>query len=171
MLCLYLAFGLSLIGDGCLATAPVGMVAATPRTQAALDRLSLPIRSAYRSESPTGRRFSNRLHRLVGRSQPRGEAHLAPSILGKWCNDHQEVWIFGPKFLTHRRPGNTHRHRVKYNAHSDRITVYVDDYPDVFRQSPNGLRMRLESSGLDASMQGWKFWRCPDLYSFKQPTI
>jgi len=159
MFCLYLAFGLSLIGDGCLATVPIGagVVAAMPGAQHAQGRLSLPIRIAHRSESPAGRRFSNRLHRLVGRSQPRGETHLAPPILGKWCNDHQEVWIFGPKFLTHRQPGNTHRHRVRYNAQLDRVSVYVDDYPEVFRQSPNGLRMKLESSGLDASMQGWNY--------------
>ena len=92
-------------------------------------------------------------------------------FLGRWCNDHDEVWIFGPDFLTHRQPGNIHRHRVRYKPHFHRMTVYVDGYPDVFRPSLDGSRMWLESSGLDPSMRGWQFWRCPDLHSFKLTTI
>lgn len=106
---------------------------------------------------------------LAGR--PARDAHSTSPILGKWCSDHQEIWIFGRDYLTHRRPGKSHRHRVRYMVGSDHMTVHVDGYPDVFRWSPDGKRMKLHSSGLDASLRGRLFWRCPDLLSLKDPTI
>lgn len=95
-----------------------------------------------------------------------GEIRIPPTILGKWCNDHDEIWIFGAKYLTHRQSGRSHEHRVRYKWNRDRMTVYVDGYPDEFLPlRPDGTRMKLLSSGLDGTMKGWLFWRCPDLHS------
>jgi len=52
------------------------------------------------------------------------------------------------------------------------MTVYVDGYPDEFLPlTPDGTRMKLLSSGLDSTMKGWLFWRCPDLHSRNQYPI
>ena len=100
------------------------------------------------------------------------DLEFPPTILGKWCNDHSEIWIFGAEHLTHRQSGKSHEHRVRYKWSRDRMMVYVDGYPDEFLPlTPDGTRMKLLSSGLDSSMKGWLFWRCPDLLSRNQYPI
>jgi len=107
--------------------------------------------------------------RALAQTGDAGELQFPPTILGTWCNDHDEIWVFGAKYLTHRQSGKSHEHRVRYKWRRDRMTVYVDGYPDEFLPlTPDGKRMKLLSSGLDSTMKGWLFWRCPDLLSSNQ---
>jgi len=110
--------------------------------------------------------YAHPVLRAFAQTGDTGKLQFPPSILGKWCNDHDEIWVFGAKYLTHRQSGKSHAHRVRYKWHQDRMTVYVDGYPDEFLPlTPAGDRMKLLSSGLDSTMKGWLFWRCPDLHS------
>jgi len=110
--------------------------------------------------------YAHLVLRVFAQAGDTGELQFPPTILGKWCNDHDEIWVFGAEYLTHRLAGRSHEHRVRYKWNRNRMTVYVDGYPDEFLPlTPDGTRMKLLSSGLDSTMKGWLFWRCPDLHS------
>lgn len=171
MLCIYAAFVLSLIAYDCSADnaqsdpraschAPIAAPLHVYR--GAMVRVS-EIRPEPMTNHPV---FSTHRQRAMAQGEIAEKMHSTPTILGRWCNDHKEIWIFRRKTLTHRQPDNTHIHRVRYKRRSDRITVYVDGYPEEFLPlPPNGTRMKLRSSGLDSDMNGWLFWRCPNLLS------
>lgn len=149
------SFGPSLVhGNG--PVGPMKLERSAPALAAALSRKSLNYQQPY----------AHLVLRVFVQAGDTGELQIPPTILGKWCNDHDEIWVFGTEYLTHRLAGRSHEHRVRYKWNRDRMTVYVDGYPDEFLPlTPDGTRMKLLSSGLDSTMKGWLFWRCPDLHS------
>jgi len=170
MLCAYAALFVAISALSCAGSAPIDIHASG--SDRAVGRISLDRIGAVRADARPRTILSTRpaypvlIQSAAAKQEPAKELQLPPSILGKWCNDHKEIWIFGTNFLTHRQLDNTHEHRVRYKWKSDRMTVYVDGYPDEFLPLTNdGTRMKLLSSGLDSEMNGWLFWRCPDIYS------
>ena len=176
MLCTFAGALLSLVSVDCMGDA-------SDFAKQSKDLVFVPTSTSRIQSRGSHARFEARSPRTApGRPKPSegalsgsalvSEALSAAAILGKWCNDHNEVWIFGQKHLTHRQPDNTHVHRVRYRRDADRITVYVDGYPDEFLPlNASGTRMKLMTSGLDSSMNGWMFWRCPELLSSKDSAV